>query len=346
MLNTRHLFGWMIGLLGLVAVLTISTQNAVAGSSPSDVRIAIMYSVGPEASWDKTVTEGLDRVAATAPNGLNITYKAHDAVYGEKAETVMRLLAKSGKYDIILSASAHSDQIKNLRGEFPELMWVSLGSGNFSTGSNHYYILGRVHQAAYLLGVLAAGMSDSGVIGAVGSFPAEDVNDQIHAYRAGARSVNPAAKLKVSFIESWYDPPKAMEATRAQAAAGADVVYQMAGEVYDACKDSGILCYGKYRDTSAMAPSVVLSSTQLLWDPSFKWMLAQWYDYKTNDTPFAGNTEAMWFSMADGGSDISPYHDLDSRVPSDLKAQVKSVKADIIAGKIEVPLILDTPTSD
>ena len=330
----------------LLVAAAMSFPAAVTATAADSVRIAVMLSVGPEGSWDKTVIEALDRAVASRPHGLEITYKLNDAVYGQKAEAVMELLAKSGKFDIILSASAHSDQIKNLREDYPEIMWVSLGSGNYSSGSNHYIYLGRVHEATYVLGVLAAGMSESGVIGVVGSFPAADVNDQINSYRAGARSVNPDAKLKLSFIESWYDPPKAMEATRAQVAAGADVIYQIAGEVYEACKDADILCLSKYRDTSSMAPEVVLSGSVLIWDPVIGDMLDKWHAHKTTGEAFNASEDYKWFTMAEGGSDISPYNALEDEVPDDLKAKVEAVKAGIIAGDIEVPLILDAPTSD
>ena len=116
--------------------------------------------------------------------------------------------------------------------------------------------------------------------------------------------------MKLTFIESWYDPPKAIEATYAQVAAGADVVYQMAGEVYEACEDRQIYCLSKYKDTSSMAPDVVLSGTQLLWEPGLRWILDEWYTHKTTGQPLAGNMEPVWFSMAEGGSDISPYHGL------------------------------------
>ncbi|WP_170574654.1 BMP family lipoprotein [Ruegeria atlantica] len=334
------------GMTGLLTAASVVFGSALAAQAAEDVNIALIYSVGPEGSWDKTVQEALDRVADSNPGGLTVTYDAKDAVYGDKAENVINLLAKSGKYDIILSASAHSDQIKNLHAKYPETMFVSLGSGNYNAGENHYLALGRVHEAAYLLGILAAGKSKTGVIGAVASFPADDVNDQLNAYLAGARSVNPDAKLQLSFIESWYDPPKATEATYALAAAGADVVYQMAGEVYEACRDKDILCFSKYRDTSSMAPDVVLSGTQLLWDPVLNWMLDEWSNAKTDGGSFNGNTDAVWFGLAEGGSDISPYHGLADQVPADLQEQVEQAKADIIAGKIDVPLILEIPTSD
>ena len=346
MMTIKSVSRWVAGILWMSLLVAWPFGDATAADKPEQVRIALMYSVGPEAVWDKLVQETLDKLAGDKPHGLSIEYDEQDAVYGEQAESVMRLLAKSGKYDIILSASAHSDQIKNLQSVYPEIMWVSLGSGNYNAGENHYLVYGRVHEAAYLLGILAAGISKTGVIGAVGSFPADDINDQLNAFRAGARTVNPDVKMKLTFIESWYDPPKAIEATYAQVAAGADVVYQMAGEVYEACEDRQIYCLSKYKDTSSMAPDVVLSGTQLLWEPGLRWILDEWYTHKTTGQPLAGNMEPVWFSMAEGGSDISPYHGLADMVPDELKNRVADARAAIVSGELEVPVIIDVPKPD
>ena len=324
----------------IALALTLTVQ---AAKSETDVNIAVMYSVGLESGWDRIVIAALDRLQTAADH--NITYKCFDAVYGDEAGAVMDLLAQSGEYDIILSATAHSDQIEALSPRYPDTMFVSLGSGNFNTGPNHYLLYGRVHEAAYLLGMLGAGMSESGVIGAVGSFPADDINDQLNAYRAGAQAVNPKAQVKISFIESWYDPQLAIEATYAQNATGADIVYQLAGEVYEACRDRNILCFGLFEDTHKLAPEVVLSGTELRWDPAFTWVLDQWQTAQESGA-FNGNAEAKWFGMADGGVDIFPYYALADRVPADLQAKIEQARADILSGALEVPLVLDVPTSD
>lgn len=330
-------------------VLGASTAMALAmmaqsAQAETDVNIAVMYSVGLESGWDRIVIAALDRLQE-ADQELNITYKGFDAVYGDEAGAVMDLLAQSGEYDIILSATAHSDQIEIISPRYPEMMFVSLGSGNYNTGPNHYLLYGRVHEAAYLLGMLGAGMSESGVLGAVGSFPADDINDQLNAYRAGALAVNPDAEVKVSFIESWYDPQKAIEATYAQNAAGADIIYQLAGEVYEACRDKDILCFGLFEDTHEMAPEVVLSGTELRWDPAFAWVLEEWQAAQESGD-FNGNEEARWFGMQDGGADIFPYYDLEESVPADLQDKIEAARADIKSGALEVPLVLDVPTPD
>ncbi|OJU52813.1 MAG: hypothetical protein BGO03_03455 [Mesorhizobium sp. 61-13] len=337
----KRVRGCAAGLFGLAVAFLSGAAPATAQETPTEIRVAVIPTTGPENIWDSSVTDAFARVDAEKIHGLTVKYDMKEAAFGDKAETVMRLLAKSGRYDVIVSAGAHSDQIEKLMGDFPEVLWVSFGSGNHSTGKNHYFYYGRVHQPAYLLGMLAAGMSKTGTIGAIGSFPAQDINDQINAYIAGAKSINPDTKLKVTFIESWYDPPKATEASYAQIAAGADVLYELVGEVYEPCQKKQVWCLSKYKDTSSLAPDVVLSGTVLKWDPAVRELIGAWYDFKTKGTPFAGTTEAKWFSMAEGGSDLSPYHELAKVVPDELKAKIEEAKAKIIAGDLDVPLVSD-----
>ncbi|MCP5107010.1 MAG: BMP family ABC transporter substrate-binding protein, partial [bacterium] len=52
-----------------------------------------------------------------------------------------------------------------------------------------------------------------------------EVNRLSNAFVAGAREVNSEVRVKVSFIGSFFDPPKAKEAALAQIEAGADVLY-------------------------------------------------------------------------------------------------------------------------
>jgi basic membrane lipoprotein Med (substrate-binding protein (PBP1-ABC) superfamily) len=336
----------ILALIGSCMLSAIPLADLHAQEAPKEVRVAIIPTTGPETAWDSSVLDALGRLDAEKPSGLKVSYDMKEAAFGDKAETVLKLLAKSGKYDIIVSAGAHSDQIEKVMNDYPDIMFVSLGSGNHSTGKNHYFYYGRVHQPAYLLGMLSAGMSKTGVLGIVGSFPAQDINDQINAMRAGAKSINPNTKMKITFIESWYDPPKATEASYAQIAAGADVLYQLVGEVYEPCQKKKAWCLSKYKDMSSLAPDVVLSGTELLWDPSLREAINTWYEHKTKGTPYAANAEPKWFSMKDGGSRMSPYHDLASAVPDDLKKKIEEAKAKIISGELEVPLSEDTPTSD
>ncbi len=179
----------------------------------------------------------------------------------------------------------------------------------------------------------------------VGSFPADDVNDEINAFFNGARSVNSEIKQKVAFIESWYDPAKAAEMTSAQIATGADMIFSLAAN-FQPCEEAGILCFANFGDQHSYSPTSVVSSALAFWDPDVSWILDEWWGHEAEGKAYAGNTEIKWHGMSEGGADIASFQSLADQVPDDVKALVASTVADIKSGAITVELDVSAPTSD
>lgn len=313
---------------------------------PKELNVAALLSIGLESAWDATFYEAFQRVQATSPHGVKINDLAiTEGVFGEEAETVLRQYAETGEYDIIFAQASFTEQIKNLMSEYPEILWVVAGSGNEQLGGNLYNIYMRIHEPSYLEGIVAGMMTETDTIGVLGLFPADDVNDDANAFIAGARSVNPDLKAKVTFIETWYDPAKATEATKALIAAGADHILQ-GGEVYNVCSEANIYCYARYADSNYMAPDSVLTSALGYWDPAIAYIVEQWWEHKTTGNPYDAPKEKIWFPMSEGSGDIAPFHDLDSQVPQEVKDKVTEVRQQILDGTFEVPLDESTPVSD
>jgi basic membrane lipoprotein Med (substrate-binding protein (PBP1-ABC) superfamily) len=119
--------------------------------------------------------------------------------------------------------------------DFPKTAFLMGSSGkpqapNFSVFDNY------IQEPAYLSGMIAGGMTKTNKIGMVGGFPIPEVNRLMHAFMAGAKE-NPKVEFTVSFINSWFDPPKAKEATFAMIDKGADVLYAERFGVSDAAKE-------------------------------------------------------------------------------------------------------------
>ena len=333
----------LIFVFGLV-MFTPTHQSAHA-DNPTELNIALILSAGIEASWDGTFIQALERTKAKMPHGLDVNWLYTDPLWGDDAGDAMRLFADSGEYDIIWAHSTYSDQVKKMKDEYPDIMFVVVGSGNEGLGGNQYWVYKRVHEAAYVLGIMAGMLTESNTLGMVGTYAADDVNDSINAFFAGARSVNPDIKQKVAFIESWYDPGKAAEMTSAQIATGADLIYSLAGN-FKPCESAGIYCFSNFGDDNHYSPDTILSSPLALWDPDIAWIIDEWWANKTEGKPFAGNTSIQWMGLADGGTDIAPFHGLADKVPDDVKAAVDAALADIRSGNLTVELDVSAPTSN
>jgi len=341
----KRTFMSLAGATVLAATSLLSTSQIALADEPSELNVAIILSAGLESAWDGSLIASFERAKEAKPYGLDISWQYTDPLWGDDAGDAMRLFAESGEYDIIWAHSTYSDQVKKLKDEFPEVQFVVVGSGNAGLGGNQYWVYKRVHEPAYVLGVMAGKLTTSNTLGVVGTFQADDVNDEINAFFAGARSVNPDIVSKVAFIESWYDPAKAGEMTSAQISTGADMIFSLAGN-FKPCESEGLLCFGNFSDQNSYSPTTVLSSAVANWDPDVSWIIDEWWANKADGKAFEGNTEMVWRGMADGGSMIAPYHGLADKVPDDVKALVNETIANITSGALTVQVDVSDPAGN
>lgn len=315
-----------------------------AEPAPTELNVASIQPNTIEVAWTKVFFEAWGRIAEAKPHGLTINFQDYtENVWGDDAERVLREYAETGKYQIIWAHSSYSDQVKKLMVEYPDILWAVSGSGNEPLGGNAYLIYEHGHEGAYLLGILAGKMTKSNVIGYVGGFPADDVNDALNGFIDGAKSVNPDIQAKWTFIESWYDPPKAKEATLALIAAGADFVYAERLGVFDACSEKKILCFGHFEDQNYLAPDAVLASTTINWQPAAELLLETWWKHATEGVAYNAPMEQVWFGLKDGGVGISTFHDLADRVPQEALDAMNAAMEEILAGTLVVPLKTGLP---
>ena len=333
---TATLFG------GIAAILaTMATAHA---DNPTKLKIAGVLSAGKEAPWETSFINSMNRVIAAKPHGLDVQIDYTENVY-DNAEQVFRTYAETGDYDIIFGDTAYADAIEKVKADFPNIMFVMSGSGNRGLGDNAYWVFLHAHEPAYVMGEMAGKLTKSNVVGAVSTYPAEDTNDQLNAFFAGAKAVNPNVKQKITYIQSWYDPTKANEATSAQIAAGADMIYQMSG-TFEVCEQKEIGCFGNYVDMSAFAPKSVVASATVNWDPQIDWVIDQWWNAKTTGAKFDAPKDPKWFTWAEGSGDLVIGQGWAAKLPDDVKKMVEESSAAIKGGSQKVELNLSEVKSD
>lgn len=328
----------------LAATLVLATAAAAWAEDPTTVKIAGILSAGKEAPWETSFVTSMDRVIAAKPHGLNVEVNYTENVW-DNAEQVFRTYAETGQYDILFGDAAYADAIEKLKDEFPDILFVMSGSGNRGMGGNAYWIFIHAHEPAYVMGEIAGKMTKTNVVGTVSTFPAEDTNDQINAFFAGAKAANPAVKQKITYIQSWYDPAKSNEATSAQIAAGADMIYQMSG-AFEVCEEKGIGCFGNYVDMSPAAPKSIVASAIVKWDPHIDWIIDEWWKAKTTGAKLDAPMEPKWFTWAEGSGDVAINPVWAEKMPADVKTLVETSTAAIKSGEMVVDLNLNEVTSD
>ncbi|MFU0504407.1 BMP family protein [Pseudaminobacter sp. NGMCC 1.201702] len=323
---------------------TLLASSLAQAEDPTTLKIAGILSAGKESPWEASLVNSMERVIAAKPHGLEIEVNYTENVY-DNAEQVFRTYAETGEYDILFGDTAYVDAIEKLKDEFPETMFVMSGSGNRGLGGNAYWLFIHAHEPAYVMGQLAGKLTKSNVVGAVSTFPAEDTNDQINAFFAGAKVANPKVEQKITFIQSWFDPTKSNEATSAQIAAGADMIYQMSG-AFEVCEDRGIGCFGNYVDMSSVAPKSIVASTVVKWDPHINWIIDEWWKFKTTGAKFDAPTEPRWFTWKEGSGDLVLNPAWEEKIPADVKTLAADTAKAIQSGEKQVELNLNEPKSD
>src|SRR5690606_23642510 len=166
--------------------------------------------------------------------------------------------AEENQPDVIFGdAFGNEEAVRRVARDYPDIAFV-FGSGLGPVEPNFSVFDNWIHEPAYLSGLIAGSVSESGVIGVVGGFPVPEVNRIVHAFIVGAKEVNPEARVLVSFIDSWFEPAAAKEAALAQADAGADVLFAERFGVIEAAEERGAYAFGNMSDQNSLAPETVI----------------------------------------------------------------------------------------
>ena len=310
--------------------------EAAPSEDPTSLRIAAIFLNTADDTWSTSLVGALERVAAERPRGLDITSEIFENIAYADGERVLRQTAETGNFDMIIAHSTYSDAVYAVRDDFPEILWSFTGSGNEGRGGNAYWLDVLPHEAAYLTGVAAGRLNETGVIGAVAAFPFPNVNGPVNAFFEGARSVSPDIETRVTYIESWFDPAAAQEAGTALIEEGADSLYAAStfGTFQAALEADRAFAIGDLDDQEALAPEVVITSVLILWDPGLKVLVDEWWAHVTAGEPYDAPVDRIQFLMAEGGADIAPLNE--ALVPADVIAEVNDLREQVLSGDLVV----------
>jgi basic membrane protein A len=182
--------------------------------------------------------------------------------------------------------------------------------------------------AGYLAGLVEKRSGKANTIGSVGGQKQPPVDRYIAGYQAGAKKADPGVKLLNAYSQDWVDQAKCKQAALNQIAAGASIVFQVAGGcglgVLDAAKEKGVWGIGVDADQSYLGKQVLTSALKRV-DTSVYSTIKQVLAGK-----FAGGTNAV-FSLKNNGVGLGK---VSSQVPKSDVEQVQKIAKQIAAGTI------------
>jgi basic membrane protein A len=205
-------------------------------------------------------------------------------------------------------------------------------------------------EPSFLAGYLAAGMSQSGVVGTFGGLPIPTVTIFMDGFWEGVQHYNKEndADVKVvgwsektqkgSFTEDFEDKTKGQTIAGNMIQQGADVIFPVAGPAglggLQAAQDSNGAVKGIWVDTDGCVSAaeycdVLLSSVMKGMDVAVKRSIQDSLEDGFSNEVFVG-------TLDNGGVALAPYHEMDAEIPQELKDQIEDLKQKLVSGEIEI----------
>ena len=325
---------FMIIAAALCLAVAMFAGSAMAGDK---IKVAGIYTQPIQQKWDACLHKALQKAADAG----EIEYVYSEKVSNTDYIRVLREYSEKGVALIVGEAFGISRDVTKVAKDYPEVAYL-MGDSFGPRGSNLSVFDNYIHEPCYLMGMIAGKMTKTNKIGMVGGYPIGEVNRLFNAFMAGAKSVNPAVEFKVSFIGSWYDPPKAKEFAYAQVESGVDVLYAERAGVVDAAREKGIIAFGNVNDMNKEenGKDVVVASALWHMEPAINHAIEL---VKTGK--FTAEDYRDFTMMAKGGASLSPFYEFDAKIPAEVKAKVEETAAAIKAGDFTVEINDNEPKS-
>jgi basic membrane protein A len=338
--------------LALVLVLAVALSGCAGlgggGGAAEEVRVAAVLDTGGEndRGFNEYTLKGAREAAEEL--GLDFAY-----VVSEAATDYERNIANfiSEGYNLIITVGyLMGDATAAAAIEHPDVHFaiIDYDYGPFNCpvelaeGEDCYQkalpnvtsLMFQEDEPGYLAGVLAACMSETGVIGSVSGMEIPPVQKFVTGYQNGARSFNPDIETLNVYIPDFNDPATGKQAGQEQLAQGADVIFGVGGNTGNggllAAFEAGKMAIGVDLDQYYTYPEV---ASALLTSA------AKYMDVATAQAVeafAAGELEGgiRTANAANDGVGLAPYHDWEDRIPQECKDAVDAAMAGLKDGSI------------
>jgi basic membrane lipoprotein Med (substrate-binding protein (PBP1-ABC) superfamily) len=314
----------------LVAVATLAACAPDSGGER--FRVALL-TPGPisDRGWNQGAYEGLqlirDSLSAEVAHVETRTPAEFEEAFRDFASRGFRLVFGHG--------FEFQDAAARVSPDYPNTIFITT-SGS-TVRDNVSPMVFRLEEGTYLAGMLAGGMTRSGLIGFVGGIRLPPVEGTFLGYRGGARAVRPDVEVLQAYIGNFDDVAAAKENALAQVRRGADFLLHNADAasfgVFQAARESpGVYALGSNRNQNSVAPDVILASATL--DvPQALLLVAR----RVQGGQFRPGV--MYFGIRDGVVDLVVNDSLAARMPAALRERIRAARDSIVAGTLAVPRV-------
>jgi simple sugar transport system substrate-binding protein len=295
-----------------------------AAVAADKLKVGFVY-IGPvgDFGWTYQHEVGRQMIVKEFGDKIETTY-LENVSEGPDSERSIEQLARAGNQLIFTTSFGYMDPTLKVAKRHPKVMFEH--ATGFKRDKNMSSYSGRFFEGRYIQGLIAAKMSRKGVLGYIGSFPIPEVISGINATMLAAQKINPDIKIKIIWVNTWFDPGKEADAAKALLDQGADVIMQHTDSpaAMQVASERGALAFGQDSDMIKFGPKTQLTAVTNNWGPYYVERVKTALDgtWKSEDT-WAGLKEKMVV--------MAPY----TNMPDDVKKMAMDTEAAIIAGTLK-----------
>jgi basic membrane protein A len=320
-------------LSSLVLTALQPTQAQTNGTMP---RIALVTdALFSDGGWGAAAFNAAKQLETNY--GYEVAYAENIAI--PEIETTLRQYSQDGYNLIIAHGFEWGDPAVRVGAEFPDTKYVVFTG--LVNSSNVASIFPMQQEGSFLLGALGAMMTQTGAIGYVGGDRYPNIINIFQGFQQGAKHINPDIRLVGTYIGDFDNPAGGKEAGLAQINSGADFLFHVADTsghgVIEAAKERGLFAFGAVSDQNALAPDTVLTSFVLDMDKAFDQIVRTVVENRFEGKIYKPGLEVSKGAPGEGIVYLAPFHNLEGRVPEDVKQRLNQLTQDIINKAIVVP---------
>ncbi len=313
--------------------LTVSAcgNSPPAATAPSKVKVALILPCPTnDGSWCQQAYIAAQQLQTEGLIDLKVTSSApQDTV---SVTQIIQRYAQGGS-QLVIADSTYQDAAFNAAATSPNTAIAFSGGGKVGGNVSTFEV--PIYQPAYLAGIVASGITKTGVIGGLSAFDFPICHAQMEAFRLGAQSIKSSIKQVTTYIGDWNDVAKGKNATLAQADQKADVFVVCGGGpasgMISALQERNLSGFGYVGDQNSLAPKNMVGSLVYNLYPIFKAMVkdiaAGTYTGKDYDLGLSS------FNFV-----LNPSYSV-ATIPPDVLAKVQSTQQAILSGTFTVPYV-------
>jgi basic membrane protein A len=255
-------------LLSIATAMALALAVGGAAFAADKLKVGFVY-VGPVGDFGYSYQHDQARIAMDKALGDKVESTYLENVPETDSERAIEQLARSGHKVVFTTSFGFMEPTLKVAKRFPDVKFEHATGYKRAPNVSTYSI--RWYEGRYVMGKIAGKMTKSNTIGYIVSFPIPEVISGINAFMLGAQSVNPNVKVKIVWVNTWFDPGKEADAAKALLSQGADVLAQhtdSAAPVQEAEK-AGKFAFGQASDMIKFGPHAQLTALTDNWGPYY-----------------------------------------------------------------------------